>query len=95
MIEMMTPVQQEEARQFRLNEPGTMPPCPLCGRPRVERSCYIRCNPCGLNWENDSDWTVHPRTKDTASTSAPGSASTAKHTSERATIPIEGSTDRL
>lgn len=25
-------------------------PCPLCGRPRSQRSDYIRCTPCGMNW---------------------------------------------
>ena len=34
----------------RLSEVGTEPPCPFCRRPRVSRSDYIRCNPCGVNW---------------------------------------------
>ncbi len=46
----MTEAQQIEARQFRLSEVGTEAPCPFCQRPRVERSSYIRCNPCGVNW---------------------------------------------
>ena len=50
MIETMTPKQQDEARQFRLDEVGTEPPCPFCRRPRVLRSDYVRCNPCGINW---------------------------------------------
>ena len=50
MIETMTPKQQDEARQFRLDELGTEPPCPFCGKPRVARSDYLRCNPCGINW---------------------------------------------
>jgi hypothetical protein len=41
---------QEAMREFRRNEPGTEPPCPFCQRPRVARSDYIRCNPCGVNW---------------------------------------------
>jgi len=49
---MLTFEEQEAARQERLNEPGTEPPCPLCQRPRVKRSDYIRCNRCGLNWTN-------------------------------------------
>lgn len=40
----------QEARQVAVNELGTMPPCPFCERPRVQRSNYIRCNPCGTNW---------------------------------------------
>ena len=47
---MMTFEEQEAARQERLNEVGTMPPCPICGRARVLRSDYVRCNPCGINW---------------------------------------------
>ena len=47
---MMTYEEQEQARQERLNEVGTMPPCPFCQRPRVARSDYIRCNRCGINW---------------------------------------------
>lgn len=49
-IVMLTPEQAEEARQERLNEPGTMSMCPLCGKLRVQRSCYLRCNSCGVNW---------------------------------------------
>lgn len=49
-METMTFAQQEEARQERLNEVGTEPPCPLCGKPRVARSDYIRCLSCGVNW---------------------------------------------
>jgi uncharacterized Zn finger protein (UPF0148 family) len=47
---MLTIEEAELNRQDRLNEVGTMPACPLCGRPRVQRSDYIRCNPCGKNW---------------------------------------------
>lgn len=40
-------------RQERLNELGSEPPCPRCGKARVSRSDYIRCNPCGVNWLNE------------------------------------------
>ena len=40
-------------REERLAEVGTEPPCPFCQKPRVSRSDYIRCNPCGVNWSND------------------------------------------
>lgn len=40
----------------RLNEAGTEPPCPLCQRPRVRRSSYVRCNPCGANWFDGGIW---------------------------------------
>lgn len=52
-IRTMTLKEQEEARQERLNEVGTEPPCPWCKRPRVSRSDYIRCNLCGVNWLNE------------------------------------------
>lgn len=38
------------SREERLAEVGTEPPCPFCGTPRVLRSDYVRCNPCGVNW---------------------------------------------
>ena len=47
---MLTHEQREEARQARLGEVGTLSPCPFCRTPRVQRSDYIRCNPCGINW---------------------------------------------
>ena len=49
-IKTLTYEQQEANRQDRLNEKGTLPPCPFCKVLRVERSDYIRCNPCGINW---------------------------------------------
>jgi hypothetical protein len=47
---MLTIEEAEANRQDRLNEPGTEPLCPFCRKPRVLRSDYIRCNPCGVNW---------------------------------------------
>jgi hypothetical protein len=41
--------EQESLRELRRNEVGTEPPCPFCHKPRVTRSDYIRCNPCGVN----------------------------------------------
>lgn len=49
----MTEAQQIEARQFRMSEVGTEPNCPFCQKPRVERTSYIRCNQCGINWLNE------------------------------------------
>jgi hypothetical protein len=83
---MMTPEEQEAARQERLNEPGTEPPCPMCERPRVTRSDYIRCNPCGLNWTNgEQAIDRHPlATQPTASTETEivSGAQTANSTSD-------------
>lgn len=50
-----------EAIKRATMEPGTLQPCPMCGTPLCQRSVYVRCNPCGLNWENGSDLTKHPR----------------------------------
>lgn len=47
---MLTEEDRELLREARRNDPGTEPPCPFCQRPRVKRSDYIRCNPCGVNW---------------------------------------------
>lgn len=58
---MLTEEEMEKAREMRRNEVGTMPPCPLCGRPRVARSHYIRCNPCAMNWTPDEDITKDAR----------------------------------
>lgn len=52
-MEAMTNEEKDQARLERLSEVGTEPPCPFCRRPRVERSDYIRCNPCGINWLNE------------------------------------------
>lgn len=40
----------EEFRTTIVTEQGTEPPCPFCQIPRVKRTDYIRCNPCGINW---------------------------------------------
>jgi ribosomal protein L37AE/L43A len=61
-VEQLTARQeQDEARRERLAEVGTEPPCPFCKRPRVKRSDYTRCNPCGLNWIQGEDLTKDPR----------------------------------
>jgi ribosomal protein L37AE/L43A len=56
----------KQTREERLNEVGTEPPCPWCSKPRVKRSVYIRCNPCGTNWFKGDDLMRDPRTKPTA-----------------------------
>jgi hypothetical protein len=48
-------------REERLNEVGTLPPCPFCGRLRVQRSDYVRCNPCGMNWLDGDDLGRNPQ----------------------------------
>ena len=36
-------------------------PCPMCGRPRSQRSDYVRCTPCGLNWLEGEDLGHNPK----------------------------------
>jgi ribosomal protein L37AE/L43A len=59
-VELPIEQQQEAARAERLAEVGTEPACPFCGRPRVTRSTYIRCNRCGLNWGEGQSVDRHP-----------------------------------
>jgi hypothetical protein len=33
-----------------LKKGGKQAPCPFCRIPRVQRSDYIRCCRCGINW---------------------------------------------
>lgn len=88
-MEPMTLEQQEAARQERLNEKGTEPPCPFCKRPRVTRSSYIRCMRCGLNWSEGQAIDRHPlATQPTERTETPvrsGGAQTAESTSKSRT----------
>jgi ribosomal protein L37AE/L43A len=50
------------AMKRRINtEVGTEPPCPFCQKPRVPRSGYIRCNPCGINWFDGEDLAKDPK----------------------------------
>lgn len=53
--------ERELARRERLSEVGILPPCPFCQKPRVQRSDYIRCNPCGINWLSGEDISKDPR----------------------------------
>ena len=38
-------------------------PCPFCHLPRCQRSSYIRCQRCGINWSGSDDLSKHPHTK--------------------------------
>lgn len=51
----------------RVSEHGDEPECPFCHNPRVTRSSYVRCNPCGMNWMDGSDIFQHPHMKAIAS----------------------------
>lgn len=60
-VKMITEEQQEAARQAYFGEKGTEPPCPFCQKPRVKRSDYIRCLPCGVNWLQGENIFADPR----------------------------------
>ena len=51
----------KQTRQERLSEAGSLPACPFCGVARVQRSDYIRCNPCGINWLDGENWEANPK----------------------------------
>jgi len=36
-------------------------PCPFCKLPRCQRSDYIRCSRCGINWLDGEDTSKDPR----------------------------------
>ncbi len=62
-IRTLTFEEQEKYRQERLAEVGTEPECPFCHKPRVKRSDYIRCNPCGTNWLDGEDIFRNPKSE--------------------------------
>jgi len=39
---------------------GDLPACPLCGLGRVQRTNYIRCLKCGVNWLDGEGWSKNP-----------------------------------
>jgi len=61
MNELTTFEKFAEAKKVAAGEVGTMAPCPWCGRRRVQRSDYVRCIPCGVNWLNGEDMSKDPR----------------------------------
>lgn len=52
-----------EERKAIIDEKGTCAPCPFCGKPRVQRSDYLRCTPCGLNWLEGENLDGNPRSE--------------------------------
>ena len=49
-MEMLTEEARVELRRANVDEVGTESPCPFCGKPRLRRTTYVRCTPCGTNW---------------------------------------------
>ena len=46
MLELMEKLKREIAEGGELKDL----PCPFCQKPRSQRSDYVRCSPCGINW---------------------------------------------
>lgn len=44
-----------------IDKGGKLSPCPKCGVPRVQRSSYIRCAGCALNWMPGENLDRDPR----------------------------------
>ena len=57
MGELMEKLQREAKRGGELMDL----PCPLCGKPRSQRSDYVRCTPCATNWLVGEDLNKDPR----------------------------------
>lgn len=58
---METAELMSQTRAQRLAEVGTEAACPFCRRPRVLRSDYVRCLPCGVNWLAGEDLEHDPK----------------------------------
>jgi len=52
---MLDDLLEKLKRESQVGGELTHLPCPLCGRPRSQRSDYIRCTPCGMNWLDGED----------------------------------------
>ncbi len=48
------------------NAPGNLSPCPFCKMPRNQRTDYIRCRSCGINWLQGENLDKDPRIQRTA-----------------------------
>lgn len=49
------------AREIAIGGDLTDLPCPFCHLPRCQRSDYIRCQKCGINWLQGEDLSRDPR----------------------------------
>lgn len=57
LLELKAKLKQESISGGEL----TSLPCPFCGKPRSQRSDYIRCTPCGMNWLQGEDLDRNPK----------------------------------
>lgn len=54
-------VKEQVKREIEVGGTLTNLPCPFCGLPRCERSDYIRCSHCGINWGHGQDYSHDPK----------------------------------
>jgi hypothetical protein len=52
--------QAKEQRLAEYRKGGNQAPCPFCNVPRFQRSDYIRCCVCGINWLKGENLDKHP-----------------------------------
>lgn len=50
-----------ERLAYEIANGGSECPCPFCGLPRCQRSDYIRCSQCGINWSPGDELDRDPR----------------------------------
>ena len=46
---------------YEIAHGGSEAPCPFCGLPRCQRSDYIRCSRCAINWSPGLELDRDPR----------------------------------
>ena len=94
-MDSMTINEQEAARQERLSEVGTLSPCPFCGKARVQRNTYVRCNPCGINWLDEEMHLPNylDRNPAAARSNPNGKAQESAHTTIEASTSAEDTTE--
>jgi hypothetical protein len=59
MMELAIKLKREAKEGGELNEI----PCPMCRRPRSQRSDYVRCTLCATNWMDGEDLNKNPKSE--------------------------------
>ncbi len=61
LLDWMVGIKDQLKRETKVGGALTSLPCPFCGLPRCERSSYIRCQRCGINWSPGDELDRDPR----------------------------------